>query len=242
MAAHTSERSVAAVTSNARVEDNMLSHTECYRLLRSLSKTAMSEFSFSVLPSTGTVFGKRLNEETNLRVTLQLVHGQRPLLGLFPSVGFSNLKLEEFLGERLNWIKSSGKNPSLTLSASLGYLMPEPLRLEWHFDPTEDSIREAVTTTVRNVIEYGMPFMTRFPNMPALSEWARTPEIEPYALTSRPGLMRAAIFYLNGDFVTAKESLSRSISEALAGGDNPKDSTFVPYTRLEDLLEHQMLN
>jgi hypothetical protein len=172
---------------------------------------------------------KKLNDETTLLVSLQILEGETPLLGLFPRVGFMNWKVEQFIDGLFDPIKPTPKF-RYTLSTTLGCLLPEDAQNECYFEGTEAAIRDSVQAVVGNVSKYGIPFMTRYPDLVSLLAWAKNPMIEPHAVCLQPWLWRAAILYVGGDPISAREIIAREI--AYAGDDDLNDPNFVPTLRL----------
>jgi hypothetical protein len=179
------------------------------------------------------LFAKKLNDETVLLVQLQVLAGGRPLLGLFPQVGFMNVKVEEFIDRIWDSAEPSSK-PRFTLRTALGYLMPDPLQNDWYFEGTEAAIRDTVQAVVSNVSVYGMPFMTSYPDLDALQAWARNPMAEPVAISLDPWVWRAAVLYLNGDLAKAKEIVAFNMAQT--SDDDLTHPYFRPTLRLGELL------
>jgi hypothetical protein len=184
-------------------------------------------------------FAKTFNDETTLLVSLQILRGAAPLLGLFPKVGFMNGRVEKLLDGLWNPDKAASgakyRGTRYTLSAPLGYLCPDPLQNEWYFECTECAIRDAVRAVAEKVATCGMPFMTRYPDLGALLRWAKNPTLDPYAMAApQPWLSRAAILYLNADVDGAKEVIATTI--ARAGEEDLSDPNFRPTLRLGALL------
>jgi hypothetical protein len=201
------------------------------KLLQDALRAEMAKLGFALRRG---IFHRKLNDETTLWVSLQLLKGSGSSLGLFPRVGFINWKVAEFYCRHLDDPVEPAGNVPPTLSATLGYLMPGPARPEWHFECAETAIRMTVKTVVENVAAHGMPFMTRYPDLQSLKAWADDPGIEPEATNVQPQLLRAEIFYLGGDWARAKQVIAANIVEA---GDDIADPSYRPILRLSALLD-----
>lgn len=129
------------------------------KLLRTALRVEMAEQGFT---GASADYFKKLNDETTVWIGVQVLRDRRPLLGLFPQVGFINWKMASFSRRVLNVTT----HVNTTLVATLGYLMPEPRQLESHFACDEMEIRKAARGVVQNACGYGMPFMTRYPAAP----------------------------------------------------------------------------
>ena len=217
-----------------RLGGDVIDFRESQRILQTELESSMAEVGFRVTKRGGTLFVKDFNAETNLWVSLQILRDHKPKLGLFPRVGFVNFMIDRFFRESLALSKWYGQESVVTFSKTLGYLVPESDQVEWYFDPKQVSFGAPVKTIVRYLIDYGMPFMTRYPTLDALVEWAESPGPEPYSMTNQP-LLRPVIFYLSGQIVRANEILSAEISKFLENGDR-EHPAFEPYMRFEEIL------
>jgi hypothetical protein len=207
----------------------MMKRIESRRFLQNALKSRMNDFRFA---GKGTSFTKKLNDETSLWVGLQIVERYRPLLAVFPRVGFANWMVAEFFRERLQF-PLPGHIP-LTLHATLGYLVPGPLQTEALCEPVEESIRNTAKAATDNVIEFGLPFMTRYPDLHQLVGWARDPMIEPHGMVFQPTLLRGAILHLAGENNEARILISRDIAET--PDEHRNDPNFAPTLRLNSIL------
>jgi hypothetical protein len=105
------------------------------------------------------------------------------------------------------------RNVPPTLSATLGYLVPGPLRTEWLFSSMA-SMRDAIDDIVQAIAIHGMPVMTRYPDLQALKTWAENPQVEQHASCVNPEFLRAAIFYLLGDRNQATRIVAKQLASA----------------------------
>lgn len=181
-------------------------------------------------------FSKRLNDETSVWASFQVLKDRAPLLGLFTRIGFYNWKITDFVSRHLMAHRIRGSNIPPTLSATLGYLVPERTQIETYFEPTDVAIRNAISAEVGNLVKYGFPFMTRYPDLKSLSAWAYDPTIEPDASFFQPQLLRAVIFYLLGDWSMALEVIERQLAEAADIEKIQEDPGVFPFMRLKSLL------
>lgn len=182
-------------------------------------------------------FVTTLNGETVLAVGIQILFHRKNGLGLFPRVGFTNLKVENFWQEHL-----IGNHPRLvpTLTASLGYLCPDPLQLEWYCGYSEDDMDLAVHLVVGKVEKFGMPFMTRYPDLESLRVWAENPQVEPHGHTFQPDVQRAIVLYLLSDRAEAAVIVATSRQRSLSAGDPIDDPGLQPILRLKSFLDRQV--
>ena len=192
------------------------------------------------------LFCKQISDETVFWTTLQILKGRKPFLGLFPRIGVTNRMVNQFL----HTVLQESVNPSLPvgpasvfdidsgITATLGYLMPPPLEVEWYCDSTQPSIHALVEKVVGRVDAYGLPFMKRFVDLPGFRAWAEDPEAERDALPlpSQPGVLRAAIFVLTGDTSRARDIMTTSIAECLQRGETLDEPGAEPMLRMRDYL------
>jgi hypothetical protein len=198
-------------------------------------KGFMSDVGYTVIKGSRTTFKKQLNDETTLWVSLQIIQSMRPQLGLFPRVGFNNLKVIDFFYHHLEQQRPEKLTPPM-LSETLGYLMPEPRQLEWYFHPTEDEIQRTARDVIGSIVEYGTPLMTRYPDLISLAAWAIMPTNDLGAMTQDPRLLRATILYLVGDISAAKGLISESIAEVSTHGHDLKNPAYDAHIKFDKLL------
>jgi len=176
-------------------------------------------------------FIRVVNEETTLRVSVQILK-DRPSGAFFPRVGFINWKIQKFI-DHLDGSKTPVRDVPPTLSVTLGYLIPGPLRTEWLFSDIP-SMHKAVCEIVQAIREYGMPFMMRYPDLSFLRAWAQDPATEKHASCRYVALLRAVIFYLLGDWDSARRLVTQEISAT--GKDTSDQYHLVPIVRLQEIL------
>lgn len=211
-------------------ESAMANLSKARKLLDEELRVQMAELGFS---GRRTDYSKKISDETTLWVSLQILKDRKSALGLFPRVGFINWKVTEFFRRYLDDSVSPPGNVPPTLSATLGYLIPEKRQTEWYFECAELAIRDSAKAVIQAVVDYGIPFMMRYPDLRSLYGWAKNPRIEPEAIHFQPQLLRAVILYLVGDWIQAKQVIATQIAEA---GNDLSDPSYGPIVRLRDLL------
>jgi hypothetical protein len=186
-------------------------------------------------------FHKPFNEETTLWVSLQILADRlkQGKLGVLPRVGFINWRVAEFFTRYLDDPSKEASHVAPTLSATLGYLIPGELNTEIFFNVEPEPLRQSAAQVISSTMTHGMPFMTRYPNLPELGRWAADPRIEPEAMHYQPFLLRAVIYYLLGDWARCAEFVNRKIQEAQAAGIYAADPGLAAWTRVRDLISKQ---
>lgn len=191
------------------------------------------------------VLGERLDRLGEL--TPDLEHGVGDLaldldvvrVGLFPRVGFFNRRVTEFLRNLVFAPEVSSKPVPPTLSWTLGYLMPAPLQTEWIIEPQKERMLEGVTSAIKAIAEYGMPAMTRYPDVKALLRWAENPLKDPHAGFFQRDLLKAVIYCLNEKRESALHIVEKNVAEGKATSEL-SDPGYAPYLRLKSLLGHRV--
>jgi hypothetical protein len=174
---------------------------------------------------------RRFNADTTLWVAIQVTEPSPSELGVFPRVGFFNRQVTDLLGKAL----AIGPPVPPTLSWTLGYLMPQPLRTEWVFAPEPARISENIESVVAGISVHGTPAMTRYPSVVSLLTWAEDPLRDRHGIFFQRDLLRAIVYYLNRQGQSALTCIEATFTAAAPGETN--DPAFAPYRRLKRLLE-----
>lgn len=155
----------------------------------------------------GGPFTGRLGNDTSAWVGLNVAHHRDPdVLVVNPVVGVLHVPLETEV-QRLRGAPA-GPLRGVTISISIGYLMPDPEFRSWRV-ATESDVAVQAASVHDAVRAYGLPFMRQHNGLPQIIDALRR-HLHPGSPSSEIHLITALA--MNGQSPDAHEVLRRSLS------------------------------